>query len=302
MTTRAVGPGKGWSWLVRAANLGSQNAKALFGAAAWLMAIALVPTAVQVILQKTMPESPALMGAVMAFTLLYSAIAMPPATAGLLRVIHAVETGVPVRAAAIFDGYRQNPGRVIGLSLVLLGLAVRVRGGALALFGGHFLQGLEEFVVAAQTATASGGTPQLPPLPDGIGTLVGLLVIFGLFFNGVYALSFGQAALGGRGIGEAIGDGIAGTFKNVLPLLVMLVVVLVAGVVAMVAVGLVMALLAAIGSLVHPAVAMLLVAPVYLALLVAIYVIAFGVMYYMWRDICGDAAPVPAGSADQLQA
>ena len=46
----------------------------------------------------------------------------------------------------------------------------------------------------------------------------------------------------------------------------------------------------------------LLVAPVYLALLVAIYVIAFGVMYYMWRDICGDAAPVPAGSADQLQA
>ena len=134
----------------------------------------------------------------------------------------------------------------------------------------------------------------MPPLPDGIGTLVGLLVIFGLFFNGVYALSFGQAALGGRGIGEAIGDGIAGTFKNVLPLLVMLVVVLVAGVVAMVAVGLVMALLAAIGSLVHPAVAMLLVAPVYLALLVAIYVIAFGVMYYMWRDICGDAAPVPA--------
>ena len=70
----------------------------------------------------------------------------------------------------------------------------------------------------------------------------------------------------------------------------------------MVAVGLVMALLAVIGGLVHPVVAMLLVVPVYLALLVAIYVIAFGVMYYMWRDICGDAAPTPAVSADQLQA
>ena len=46
---------------------------------------------------------------------------------------------------------------MIGLSLVLLVLAILVLGGALALFGGHFLQGLEEFVVAAQTATASGG-------------------------------------------------------------------------------------------------------------------------------------------------
>src|SRR5690349_24927281 len=57
MTTKAVGPGKGWDWLMRAANLGSQNAKALFGAAAWLMAIALVPTLVQMALQKAMPES-----------------------------------------------------------------------------------------------------------------------------------------------------------------------------------------------------------------------------------------------------
>ena len=42
MTTRAVGPAKGWDWLMRAVHLGSQNAKALFGAAALLMLIALV--------------------------------------------------------------------------------------------------------------------------------------------------------------------------------------------------------------------------------------------------------------------
>lgn len=300
MTTRVVGPAKGWDWLMRAVNLGSQNAKALFGAAAWLMLIALVPTLVQMLLQKTMPESTAMVGVVMGFTLLYSLIVMPPATAGLWRVIHAVETGAPVRAGAIFDGYRHNPGKMIGLSIVLLVLAILVLGGALALFGGHFLQGLEEFVVAAQSASATG-KPQLPPLPDGFGTLLGLLVIFGLFFNGVYALSFGQAALGGRGIGESIRDGIAGTFKNLLPLLVLMIVVLVAGLVAMVAVVLVMGLLAVVGGLIHPAAAVLLIAPVYLALLVAIYVIAFGVMYYMWRDICGDAAS-PAAPTDQLQA
>jgi hypothetical protein len=48
---------------------------------------------------------------------------------------------------------------------------------------------------------------------------------------------------------------------------------------------------------------MLLVVPAYLVLMVVVYVIAFGVMYYMWRDICGgDAASTPGSPADQLQA
>lgn len=300
MSTRSVGPGKGWTWLMQAVNLGRSNPKALFGAAALLMLIALVPTIVQMALQKAMPESTTMLGVVMAVSLLYSVIVMPPATAGLLRVIHAVETGAPIRASALLDGYRHNPGRMIGLSLLLLALAIAVLGGALALFGGHFLQGLAEFVAAAQSAPATG-KPQLPDLPDGFGTLVGLLVLFGLFFNGVYALAFGQAALGSRGIGESVRDGIAGTFKNLLPMLVLLVVVLVLGVAAGIAMVLVIGLLAVVGALIHPVVAVLLVAPVYLALLVAIYVIAFGVMYYMWRDICSDAASAPVPT-DRLQA
>ena len=304
MTTRAVGPAKGWDWLMRAVNLGSQNAKALFGAAALLMLIALVPTALQMLFVRgSAAPNPAVVGGWVVFAILYSMLAMPPATAGFLRVIHAVETGAPTRAAAIFEGYRNGAGRMIALSVILMLLAILVLGGLLALFGGHFLQGLEEFVVAAQSAAASAsGKPQLPPLPDGLGTLLGLLVIFGLFFNGVYALSFGQAALGSSGIGESIRDGIVGTFKNLLPLLVLLVVVVVAGLVAMIAAGLVMGLLAVIGGLVHPAFAMLLIVPAYLALLVTTYVIAFGVMYFMWRDICGDATLAPASPADQLQA
>ena len=80
----------------------------------------------------------------------------------------------------------------------------------------------------------------------------------------------------------------------------LLVVVVVAGLVAMIAAGLVMGVLAVIGGLVHPAFAMLLIVPAYLALLVTTYVIAFGVMYFMWRDICGDATST--SPADQLQA
>lgn len=306
MTTRAVGPAKGWDWLMRAVNLGSQNAKALFGASALLMVIAMVPTVLQMLFLRdgSAASNPTLMGGWVLFAILYSVLVMPPATAGFLRVIHAVETGAPTHATAIFDGYRNGAGRMIGLSVILMLLAILVLGGLLALFGGHFLEGLEEFVAAAQSAAASAsGKPQLPPLPDGFGTLVGLFVIFGLFFNGVYVLSFGQAALGGRGIGESIRDGITGTFKNVLPLLVLLVVVLVAGFVAMIVAGIVIGLLAVVGGLVHPAAAMLLAAPAYIALLIVIYVIAFGVMYYMWRDICSDdASPAPASPADQLQA
>jgi len=306
MTTRAVGPARGWDWLMRAVNLGSHNAKALFGAAALLMVIAMVPTGLQMLLVRggSTAPNPTLVGGWVVFAILYSVLVMPPATAGFLRVIHAVETGASTRATAIFDGYRNGAGRMIGLSVILMLLAILILGGLLALFGGHFLEGMEEFVAAAQSAAASAsGKPQLPPLPDGFGTLLGLLVIFGLFFNGVYVLSFGQAALGGRGIGESIRDGIAGTFKNVLPLLVLLLLVLVAGLVAMVVAGIVIGLLAVVGGLVHPTVAMLLVVPAYLVLMVVVYVIAFGVMYYMWRDICGrDAASTPASPADQLQA
>ena len=50
--------------------------------------------------------------------------------------------------------------------------------------------------------------------------------------------------------------------------------------------------LALVGGLVHKALGLLLLVPLYIAFLLLIYVVMFGVMYYMWRDICGDA-PVP---------
>jgi hypothetical protein len=41
---------------------------------------------------------------------------------------------------------------------------------------------------------------------------------------------------------------------------------------------------------------------VYFAMILAMYVVMFGVMYFMWRDICGDASPAPVSPADQFQA
>ena len=302
MATRSMGPGKGWDWLVRAVNLGSRNPKALLGAAAILLVIAMVPTVLQVLFQQgdSMP-SPVAMGGWMGFTLLYSVLVMPPAMAGFLRVIHATETGAPTHATAILDGYRQGAGRIIALVLVLMVFAIAVFALLMFVFGGMFLTGLMEFMTAAQSASTSGGKPDLPALPEGFGTMIGLLALFGLFFNGVYALSVGQVALASRGIGEALRDGIVGTVKNVLPLLVLLVIALVVGLLAGLVLALVMGLLAMLGGLIHPVVAMVLVAPVYLFLMLAIYVIAFGVMYAMWRDICADEGDLPAVREDQLE-
>lgn len=301
MATRAVGPGHGWSWLTRAVNLGSHNPKALLGAAAIMLAIAMVPTVLQLLFQQVAgADNAAVAGAGALISVLYALLVVPPAMAGFLRVIHAIETGAPTRAAAVLDGYRQQPGRVIGLSLLLTVLAVLVVGLLLVLFGGSMMEGLFEFMAAAETMNQK---PQgaMPSLPEGFGTLFAVLLLFAVFFNGVYAVSMGQLVLGGRGIGESLRDGFAGAVKNVLPLAVLMVVALVLALVLGLALALVMGLLGVIGSLISPAVGMLLIVPFYLMIMLAMYVVMFGVMYFMWRDICADGGSAIAAPEHQVE-
>lgn len=69
------------------------------------------------------------------------------------------------------------------------------------------------------TAQAS----HLPPptaLPDGFGITIALFMLLGLLMTGFYAISLGQVALRQRGVFGAIGDGVFGVLKNLLPLLV----------------------------------------------------------------------------------
>jgi hypothetical protein len=119
--------------------------------------------------------------------------------------------------------------------------------------------------------------------------------------GGVYAIGFGQVALGGRRIGEALGDGFAGTLKNVLPI-VLLAVLSVIGMFALVlVVTIVGGILAVVGGLVHKVLGMLLIMPVYIGMLLVIYVVMFGVMYFMWRDICGDAPAIDVPRDDRIE-
>ena len=294
MTTRAMGPAAGWDWLKQAVNLGSRNPKAIFGAAVILMLFALLPTVLQLLLGA---QSPGVMLGLMGFSLLYSIVVMSPLLAGFVRVIHAAESGQPVRPAGIFDVFR-IPGlalQVTGLMLLLVVMGIVLFGAIALAFGAQFMTDMAAVMAAAQSA-APGAAPVMPAMPDGIGALLALLVLAGLLFNGVYAISLGQVALTSRGVGGALADGMVGTFKNALPLLVLLVLVIVLGLLALILVALLVGVLMFVGGLVHPALAIALAAPVYLAAMLMVYVVMVGTMYFMWRDVCGgDGAAIGSG-------
>src|SRR3546814_13831584 len=127
-----------------------------------------------------------------------------------------------------------------------------------------------------------------------LGTLAGL------FFGGVYTIGFGQVALRGRSVGSALADGVAGTLKNVLPIGLLEVVAFVGFFVFALVAMLVILLLAAIGGLVHPVLAMLLAAPVYFGALLVLSVVMFGGMYFIWRGVCGEYGEASRSSPDAV--
>lgn len=297
MTTRTMGPAAGWRWLLNAVNLGGGNPRAVLGGAGLLMLVALVPTVVQLVVQNGLGiTSVAPTIALMVLSLAYSLLVMGPLSAGYLRLLQAGEAGVPTRANAIFDIFndRGTVARVIGLLLALFAIVLVLLAAVMAVFGADFFMQVAAVMEALENQS-SGTAPALPPMPSGLGALMGLVFILGMFFNGAYAIAMGQVALGGRSVGQALGDGLLGALRNLLPLLVLSIVGTVLGFVALLVLGLVVGVLVVVGGLVHPALGMALAAPVYLAMMVMLYVVMFGIMYCIWRDVCGGQPDAGSG-------
>ena len=290
MGMKASGPAAGWSWLVRGINTGRRNPKAVFGAAGLFALCGLVPTAVQLLLQATLKPTPAVLLAIMAALTLVAAVLYPLLCGGFLQVIDAADAGRPTRPVALFAPFRSGGG---GGQLVLLGACLMlVYLAVLALvmltvgreLGAWYLQLLAQVAAGG----AAGATP--PTLPAGFGATFALLLVFGLFYSGVYAIGLGQAALGGRTALQALRDGFVGTTRNLLPLLVLAVCGLVAGLLAALLVGLLIGAIVLLAGLLSKALALVLVVPLYVALVLAMYVVMFGVMHAMWRDVAATPA------------
>jgi hypothetical protein len=278
-----MGPMAGFRWLMKAINLGRNNPKAVFGAAALSMLLMLVPSLLTVPLQMTGTQGAGRMAAAIAISMLFGLL-LAPLYGGLLSIIDAAERGRPARATDVFAPYRAGGGavRMIGFALGMLVVYAAIVAIVLGVVGTGIIHWYTE-VLAAQAAKST----TMPALPAGFGTAVALFAVFWLLVMGVYAVGFGQVALAGRSPLAALKDGFVGSIKNLLPLLMLVVGLFVAWIAVALAVIVLVGIAALLAKLVGAWVLFVVAVPVYIALILALYVVMFGVMYFMWRDVCG---------------
>ncbi|HTV84811.1 MAG TPA: hypothetical protein VME63_05370 [Dyella sp.] len=237
----------------------------------------------------------ATLGWIMAIAMLASLLLMP-IYAGYLQMIDATERGLPTRARDIFKLYAQGEAlRVIGYGVVQAVVYVAFFALILTTVGGDVLHWYAQVLQAQATHQ-----PPATTLPAGFGTTFLLIMVGSLLLMGFHSIGLGQVALRRRNVFAAFGDGVIGTLKNVLPLVVYALCVLL----SFVAVGLVFALvvlvLTVIGKFVGLWLMFVLLVPLYIALLLFMFSSMFGMMYYLWRDVCGD--DVVAGPAETVAA
>lgn len=299
MTTRTVGAGHGWKWIVQGVNVGRANPRAVYGATAVVALLALVPNVLQAILQLTLGLDPASQIMVIGATSLVSIAVYPLLIGGVLRVIDAVEHGRPARPTDVFSTFKDgNAGRLVGFGVLMGVLYIATFYALVSAFGDGVMDWYMEILTISQemgAQSAPATPPELPLPPAGIGPLMALAIFFGVYYATVYALGLGQVALGGRPVMQAFTDGLGGALRNVLPVIVAAVIAMAGGFALMLAFAMVVTIIGVVASLVHPGLAALLVLPLYLVLLLVLYIVMFGAMYAMWRDVCAPADEASSG-------
>ncbi|MCC8363401.1 hypothetical protein LK996_09985 [Lysobacter sp. A6] len=289
MATRMTSPLAGFGWLRNAVNVGARKPGTLLLAALLLFLVSMIPSLITMPIQLGMPgDMMAFVGAmVIAFI---AGLALSPVLAGFLQVVDAIERGQPVRARDVFAAYRNGvamPSIVFGLVMMVLYvvvIAVAILTAATGI-GDFFLSRFTDGAIAA---------PQLEPevVQAGMWRMVGTMFALMLPVSGIWAIGFGQIAIGRRGVGEALVDGVTGAFKNLVPMLILALAITVGGIVLVLLFGLVLIVLGAIASFVHEYVAFAVIVPLYFAFAMAVYVVSFALAYFFWRDVCAaDAGP-----------
>ncbi|HSD15855.1 MAG TPA: hypothetical protein VLC71_01170 [Thermomonas sp.] len=297
MTTRGVELGAGIGWLRRAFDLGRANPQAIFGGAALLLLtlfIGAVGLSLLLVLAASALDADPTTSMLVSLIVGLGIVALMAAMmVGYLRLIHAVEEGRPAGAADVLAGLADmaSSGRAIGFML-LLTIAQYV---LIIVLVSVFAHDFGTWYIDNLRTSMSGQQPApMTSLPEGFWTAFVLMSLVGLVSYAVQAIGLGQIANGRAGIRGAFSDGVAGALKNLLPFAVFLLVLLVAGIVLV----LVFVLVAAIAALLAKVVGMWLLVlvgiPLYFACVLAAMVVMFGVMYFVWRDICGD----PPGAGD----
>ncbi len=292
MSTRAMGPMAGLGWLTRAINVGRNGPGAVFGGAALMTVVVLAAVfagvALQFALAATMGDglTGMMLGTAVMSVLVIVVMAMM--VVGFLRLLDRVESGSGARATDVFAGFGDfaTSLRTIGLMVMLAVLQNVILIAVLMTFAGGFVQW---YLQMLQSSMAGGGDPaMLDQLPAGMGIASVAMLVVGLVSYGVQAIALGQVVLRGRGVFSALGD--VGTFKNLLPLLVFVIAAIVAMILVSIAVLLLAMLIGVLAKFAGAWLAVVLAIPLYVAGMLAMYVVMFGAMYHLWRDVCGGGA------------
>jgi hypothetical protein len=300
MATRSRGPSAGFSWLISGIGAAFRHPMPLFGGAGLVVLAILIPTLITLPLQfhalraGTSPD-PATFGLIMGISVLFGLLILP-IYAGYLQVVDAAERGLPARAGDIIKPYRDGSAlRLIGYGLVMMVAYLAVLAIIILTTGA----GVAHWYMEVLAAQASHEPPPTS-LPDGFGITLLLCLVFGLFMMGFYSIGLGQVSLRNRSVFGAIGDGAIGALKNLLPLLMLTLGLILAWIVVAIGVGIVVAVLALLARLISVWLMFVVIIPIYIALILVALAAMFGVMYHLWRDVCGD--DMMAGMADTVAA
>jgi hypothetical protein len=284
----------GFGWLTRGISVAFRHPKPLFGGAALVMVAVMLPSLVTLPLNLNAiatgtPMSPATFGWLMAISMLVGLLIVP-IYAGYLQVIDAAERGLPARALDVFRPYREGDAlRLIGYGLAIMALYLIVFAAIIAATGG----GLVAWYMQVMAAQASHLAP--PALPGGFWTAMAFFMVLSLFMMGFYAVSLGQVTLNRRSVFGALGDGLNGALKNLLPLIMFAVGIVLAWIAITIVFMILVFFIVMLGKLAGAWLTIVLLVPLYLALLLAMITWMFGAMYHLWLDVCGhDVVPEAA--------
>jgi hypothetical protein len=288
MTTRTTSPLAGIGWLRNALNLGGRDPRTLLLAALCIVGVSLLPQVVTLPLQLLYPNNMPVLVGVMAFSLLVGLL-LSPVFAGFLQVIDAIENGRPARARDVFAPYRNGVAKpVIGFSLLLwvLYAAMFV---VMALSVGPEVR--DFYVKAIQVGQPTQLTPaQAQVFMGGFLRAVAIGIVFGILISGLWTIALGQIAIARQRVLPSFVDGLAGTLKNLPAILVLIVVLFLLAIAVMIVFAILAVILGLIGKLVGEWMSFVLLVPLYLALMLGMYVLTFGLAYNFWRDVCGGTA------------
>ncbi|MBM7131857.1 hypothetical protein [Dyella mobilis] len=288
MATRSRGPSAGFGWLNRGFSAAFSHPKPLFGAAALVTLVAMLPTLITAPMQfhslfAGTALQPNAFGWIMWLSMLVGLLVLP-LYAGYLQIIDTTVRGQAIRVSNVFRPYRDGLAlRVIGFGIAML----VVYSAILALILFTVGSSVAEWYVQALSAKLNHQPPPTT-LPSGFGITFLLCLLCGTLMMGVYSIGLGQVALQNRSVVGAIADGATGALKNILPLFMLLLGLILAGIVVGIGFAVAFLLIALIGKLISLWLMPVLIFALYVAVILVVFTIMYGVMYQLWRDVCGD--------------